>query len=151
MFWFLIMLTIVDPKENGYQNPHLLFLMQVRVPTKRERIGALVVVAWTRRTHILMQRYQGILVGLPPCFGGLELVTISKLLFLCTCLFIYDIFQHVHVLFIFVLQVINTSLNVIFIKTCVYTCTSSEQQIDSYMFALHCLFVLTICTCIAQF
>ena len=35
------MLTPEDPKENGYQNSHLLYLMQVRALTKRERDGAL--------------------------------------------------------------------------------------------------------------
>jgi len=48
----------------------------------------------------------------------------------------------------FVLHVVNTWLDVVFVKTCIYTCKNSEQQIDSYMFALHCSFVLTICTCI---
>ena len=60
--------------------------MLVRALTKRERFGTLVVDAWTRWTHKLMSRYQGGLVGRPPCFRDLEyssygLVTISKLLF----------------------------------------------------------------------
>ena len=37
----------VDPKQNGYQNPHLVFLMSMRALTKRERDGALVVGVWT--------------------------------------------------------------------------------------------------------
>ena len=41
MFGFLIRLTLMDPKENGYQNSHLVLLIYVRALTKRERIGAL--------------------------------------------------------------------------------------------------------------
>ena len=52
MFGFQLMLTPVDPKENGYQNPHLWFLMQVRALTQRERDGALVVDVWTSWIHI---------------------------------------------------------------------------------------------------
>ena len=37
-------------------------------------------------------------------------------------------FEHVHV-HVFVLHVVNTSLNVVFIKTWIYTCTSSEQHL----------------------
>ena len=33
----------------------------------------------------------------------------------------------------FVLHVVNTCLNVVFIKTCVYTCTSSEQYLIIYV------------------
>ena len=51
MFGFQIMLTPVDPKENGYQNPYLLCLMLVWALTKSERVGALMVDAcgarWT--------------------------------------------------------------------------------------------------------
>ena len=42
MFGFHMILSPVDPKENGYQNPHLLCLMQVWALTCFERYGALV-------------------------------------------------------------------------------------------------------------
>ena len=76
----------------------------------------------------LMHRYQGGLVGQPPCFGGLELVTISKLLSLFTCLFIYLIFS-MFMFLGFVLYVVYTSLNVVFVKTRIYTWTNSEQHL----------------------
>ena len=70
-------------------------------------------------------------------FGAqfLGLVTISKLLVYLHALSLDD--NLACSCSCFVLHVVNTSLNVVFIKTCIYTCTSSEQQIDSYMFALH--------------
>ena len=46
------MLTPVDPKENGYQSPHLLYLMYVRALTSRERFGALMVDALGLDGHI---------------------------------------------------------------------------------------------------
>ena len=52
MFGFLTMLTLKDPKENGYQNPHLVFLMYVRALTRRERNGALMVDALGLDGHI---------------------------------------------------------------------------------------------------
>ena len=57
------------------------------------------------------------------------LVTISKIPSLFTCFFLYDIFFGMF-MFYFVLHVVKTWLDVVFVKTCVYTCTSSEQQID---------------------
>ena len=78
----------------------------------------------------LMHRYQGGLVGQPPCFGDLEyssyvLVTISKLLlFTCFNIYIYDFSM-----FCFMLHVVNTSLDVVFVKTWIYTCRSSEQHL----------------------
>ena len=99
----------------------------------------------------LMHRYQGGLVGLPPYFGELEdspygLVTISKLLIYLHA-YSYMIFLACSCFICFVLHVVNTCLDVDSIKTCVYTCTSSV--FDSYIFALQCSFILTICTCIA--
>ena len=51
MFGFLIRLTPKDPKENRYENTHLLFLMYVRALTKRERDGALMVDAYGLDGH----------------------------------------------------------------------------------------------------
>ena len=48
----------------------------------------------------------------------------------------------------FVLHVLITCLDVAFIKTCVYTYTTSESQINYYMFMLNCLFVPIRCTSI---
>ena len=67
---------------------------------------------------LLMHRYQGGLVGRPPCFGDLEygsnvLVTISKLLlFTCFHLTIFSMF-----VFMIALHVVNTSLDAVFVKT----------------------------------
>ena len=44
----------------------------MRALTKRERDGALIVDAHGLMDTHLMHRYQGGLVGLPPCFGDLE-------------------------------------------------------------------------------
>ena len=141
MFGSLTKLTPKDPKENGYQNPHLVFLMQVRALTRRERVGALMVDAHGLDGHICD-------ASLSRSFGGtttmfwrfgtqfLGLVTISKAPNLFTCLLLISYFQHVHVLFLCFMRYI-TCLDVDSIETCVYTCTSSEQQIDLYMFALH--------------
>ena len=49
----------------------------------------------------------------------------------------------------FALHVLITCLDVTFIKTCVYTCTTSGSQIDHYMFVLNCSFVPIRCTSIA--
>jgi len=48
----------------------------------------------------------------------------------------------------FALHVLITCLNVTVIKTCVYTGTTSEQQIDYYMFVLNCSLVPIRCTSI---
>jgi len=48
----------------------------------------------------------------------------------------------------FALHILITCLDVVFIKTYVHTCTTSEPQIDYYMFVLCCSFVLIRCTCI---
>ena len=76
------------------------------------------------------------------------LVTISKTPSLFHA-FSYMIFLACSYFICFVLHVVKTWLDVVFVKTWIHTCTSSEQQIDSYMFALHCSFVLITCTCIA--
>ena len=47
------------------------------------------------------------------------------------------------------LHVLITCLDVVFIKTCVYTCTTSEPQIDYDMFVLDYSFVPIRCTSIA--
>ena len=54
-------------------------------------------------------------------------------------------------MFYFMLHVLITCLDVGFIKTCVYTCTTNELQIDYYKFALICSFVPIRCTSIAYF
>ena len=83
----------------------------------------------------LMHRYQGGLVGQPPCFGDLEcgsyvLVTISKLLlFTCFNIYIYDFSMFLFLSLYFTLHVINTSLDVVFVKTWIYTCTYSEPHL----------------------
>ena len=56
--------------------------------------------------------------------------------------------NHVGLCFHFALHVLITYLNVTFIKTCVYACTTSEPQIDYYMFVLDCSLVLIRCTSI---
>ena len=86
MFEFHLMLTPVDPKENGYQNSHLLYLMLVGLS---QNVRGMVPWWWMHELDghtLLMHRYQGSLVGGSPCFGGLEnsaygLITISKLPF----------------------------------------------------------------------
>jgi len=45
-------------------------------------------------------------------------------------------------MFCFMHYVLTTCLDVAFIKTCVNTSTTSEPQIDYYMFVLDCSFVL---------
>ena len=57
--------------------------------------------------------------------------------------------DHIGFCLCFVLHDLITCLDVIFIKTCVYTCTTIEPQIDYYMFVLDCSFVLIRCTSIA--
>jgi len=52
------------------------------------------------------------------------------------------------IMFSFALHALITCLDVAFIKTCVYTCTTSEPQIYYYMFVLDCSFVLIRCTSI---
>ena len=54
------------------------------------------------------------------------LVTISKTpsLFTCFHLMIFSMF-----VFMIVLHVVNTCLDVVFVKTCVYTCISSERHL----------------------
>ena len=109
--------------------------------TWRERIGALVVDAYGARwTNPLMHRYQENLVGEPRCFGDLEnsayaLVTISK-----TPILVYMLSQLILFLacFGFVLHVVNTYLDELFIKTCVYTYISSELHL-----IIICLCLLT--------
>ena len=132
MFGFLTKLTPKDPKENGYQNPHLVFLMQVRALTRSERNGALMVDAHGLEGHTFDAPLSRSFGGTTTMFGDLEqffgLVTISKTPSLFTCFYIHDIIQHVHVLCVFVLHVVNTWLDVVFVKTCIYTCTSSEQH-----------------------
>ena len=130
MFGFLLLLIPIDQKIYGYQNPHLLFLMQVWLS---HDVRELVLWWWMHGLdgHTkLMHRYQESLVGGPPCFGVLEnsangLVTISKLTFSLHA-FTQIIFL---ACFVFVLHVENTFLDVVFIKTCVYTYTSSELHL----------------------
>ena len=57
--------------------------------------------------------------------------------------------DHIGLCFIFTLHDLITCLDVTFIKTCVYTCTAIEPQIDYYMFVLDCTFVLIRYTSIA--
>ena len=85
-----------------------------------------------------MHRYQESLVGGPPCLEDLvnstySLVTISKLPFSL------HVFTWIILLacFGFVLHVVNTCLDKFFIKTCVYTCTSSELHL-----IIICLFLI---------
>ena len=66
----------------GTKSSPLVFDVGVAL-TKRERVGALMVMHMDLMDTHLMHRYQGGLVEQPPCFGDLEhssLVTISKLL-----------------------------------------------------------------------
>ena len=89
-----------------------------------------------------MHRYQGVLVGQPPCLELWSivhmLVTISKTLSLVYMLLSFDDYLACSC---FMLHVVNTSLNVVFIKTCIYTCTNSEQHL------IHiCLHFMLICT-----
>ena len=49
----------------------------------------------------------------------------------------------------FALHDLITCLDIVFMKTCAYTCTTSESQIDYYMFVLKCSFVPIRCTSIA--
>ena len=67
-----------------------------------------------------------------------------------TIVYIIDL-RHVHLLndhislcFIFMLHVLITCLDVVFIKTCINTCTTSEPQIDYYMFVLNCSYPLDV-------
>ena len=84
MFGCLLKLTPKDPKENGYQNSHLVFLMQVRALTRRERDGALVVDAHGLDGHIFDASLSRKFWSFRAQFLGL--ITISKTPYLFTCL-----------------------------------------------------------------
>ena len=72
---------------------------------------------------------------------GVWLVTISKLLIYLHA-YSFVITYSMFIFFMsFVLHVVNTSLNVVFIKTCIYTYTNSEQ----HLFHI-CLHFMLICT-----
>ena len=122
-------LTPVDPKRYEYQNLHHLFLMYVWALTKRERIGALVVDAHGHDGHTFDAPRSRRFGGMTTIIEALELVTISKLPFyLCSCLFIHDIFSMVMFYLFYVLHVVKTCLDVVFIKTCII-----HVQIVSYI------------------
>ena len=62
---------------------------------------------------------------------------------------VHSLNNHVGLCSHFMLHVLITCLDVFFIKTCAYACTTNEPQIDYHMFVLDCSFVPIRCTSIA--
>ena len=124
----------MDPKENGYQNPHHLYLMQVRALTQCERVGALMVDAHGLDGHTFDVPQSRKFGGTTTMFWRIRaqffgLINISKLLFYLHAFSYMIFFLHVHVLFVLCFIRYITCLNVVFVKTYVYTCTSSERHL----------------------
>ena len=96
-------------------------------------------------------RHTCIVFEIHPCSYGLLLLCSHfnlAFMYIITLKHMHSYNDHISLCFVSMLHDLVTCLDVVFIKTCIYTCTTSEPQIDYYTFVLDCSFVLIRCTSI---